>query len=92
MIAVPLLATFSSMAHSPPHDVLMTRQALVGYSVGLIGMILVKILAPGFTRARTSDTCKDRHRHVAGDAGDERAVHRLDTACRVGIIDRPGAC
>ena len=26
----------------------MTRQALVGYSIGLIGMILVKILAPGF--------------------------------------------
>jgi putative peptidoglycan lipid II flippase len=26
----------------------MSRSALVGYSVGLIGMILVKILAPGF--------------------------------------------
>jgi putative peptidoglycan lipid II flippase len=26
----------------------MARQALTGYSVGLIGMILVKILAPGF--------------------------------------------
>jgi len=26
----------------------MTREALVGYSIGLIGMILVKILAPGF--------------------------------------------
>jgi putative peptidoglycan lipid II flippase len=26
----------------------MTREALVAYSVGLIGMILVKILAPGF--------------------------------------------
>jgi putative peptidoglycan lipid II flippase len=26
----------------------MTRQALVAYSVGLVGMILVKILAPGF--------------------------------------------
>ena len=26
----------------------MTRQALVAYSVGLLGMILVKILAPGF--------------------------------------------
>ena len=26
----------------------MTRQALVAYSLGLVGMILVKILAPGF--------------------------------------------
>jgi len=26
----------------------MTQQALVAYSVGLVGMILVKILAPGF--------------------------------------------
>jgi putative peptidoglycan lipid II flippase len=26
----------------------MTREALVAYSIGLVGMILVKILAPGF--------------------------------------------
>jgi putative peptidoglycan lipid II flippase len=26
----------------------MTRQALIAYSLGLVGMILVKILAPGF--------------------------------------------
>ena len=48
MIAVPLLATFFQHGVFAAHDVLMTRQALVGYSVGLIGMILVKILAPGF--------------------------------------------
>ena len=48
MIAVPLLATFFQHGAFAAHDVLMTRRALVGYSVGLIGMILVKILAPGF--------------------------------------------
>ena len=48
MIAVPLLATFFQHGAFSAHDVLMTRGALVGYSVGLIGMILVKILAPGF--------------------------------------------
>jgi len=48
MIAVPLLATFFQHGAFAAHDVLMTRNALVGYSVGLIGMILVKILAPGF--------------------------------------------
>ena len=31
----------------------MTRQALVAYSVGLVGMILVKILAPGFCARQT---------------------------------------
>src|SRR5690606_16085431 len=29
-------------------DVLKTRDALVAYSVGLTGLILVKVLAPGF--------------------------------------------
>jgi putative peptidoglycan lipid II flippase len=48
MIAVPLLATFFQHGAFTAHDVLMSRTALVGYSVGLIGMILVKILAPGF--------------------------------------------
>ncbi|MES1982333.1 MAG: murein biosynthesis integral membrane protein MurJ [Pseudomonadota bacterium] len=48
MIAVPLLATFFQHGAFGAHDVLMTRTALVGYSVGLIGLILVKILAPGF--------------------------------------------
>ncbi|MDR2195986.1 MAG: murein biosynthesis integral membrane protein MurJ [Gallionellaceae bacterium] len=48
MIAVPLLATFFQHGAFEARDVLMTREALVGYSVGLIGIILVKILAPGF--------------------------------------------
>ena len=48
MIAVPLLATFFQHGAFAAHDVLMTREALAGYSVGLVGMILVKILAPGF--------------------------------------------
>ncbi len=48
MIAVPLLATFFQRGAFTGHDVMMTSQALLGYSVGLIGLILVKILAPGF--------------------------------------------
>ena len=48
MISVPLLSTFFQRGAFVAHDVLMTSQALVGYSIGLIGMILVKILAPGF--------------------------------------------
>ena len=48
IIAVPLLATFFERGAFVAHDVLMTRSALVGYSVGLIGLIAVKVLAPGF--------------------------------------------
>jgi putative peptidoglycan lipid II flippase len=48
MLAVPLLATFFQRGAFLANDVLMTSQALIGYSVGLVGLILVKILAPGF--------------------------------------------
>ncbi len=48
MIAVPLLATFFQHGNFSAHDVLMSSRALIGYSVGLLGLILVKILAPGF--------------------------------------------
>jgi putative peptidoglycan lipid II flippase len=48
MISVPLLSTMFQRGAFSAHDVLMTSHALVGYSIGLIGLILVKILAPGF--------------------------------------------
>ena len=48
MIAVPLLATFFQHGAFTVLDVLMTRNALVGYSVGLIGILSVKVLAPAF--------------------------------------------
>ncbi len=48
MMAVPLLSTFFQHGAFAAHDVLMTRNALVGYSVGLIGILTVKVLAPAF--------------------------------------------
>ncbi|MCC6532959.1 MAG: murein biosynthesis integral membrane protein MurJ [Burkholderiales bacterium] len=48
LLAVPLIATLFMYGEFQSHDVLMTRQAVVAYSVGLVGIILVKILAPGF--------------------------------------------
>jgi putative peptidoglycan lipid II flippase len=48
MIAVPLIATFFQHGAFAAADVLKTSSALVGYSVGLIGIIAVKVLAPGF--------------------------------------------
>ncbi|RPI47691.1 MAG: murein biosynthesis integral membrane protein MurJ [Betaproteobacteria bacterium] len=48
VLAVPLIATLFMHGEFQAHDVLMTRNAVVAYSVGLVGIILVKILAPGF--------------------------------------------
>jgi putative peptidoglycan lipid II flippase len=48
VLAVPLVATLFHYGRFSPEDVWMTRQALVAYSIGLVGMIMVKILAPGF--------------------------------------------
>jgi putative peptidoglycan lipid II flippase len=48
MLGVPLLSTLFQHGAFTSNDVLLTREALVAYSIGLIGMILVKVLAPGF--------------------------------------------
>ncbi len=48
ILAVPLITTLFFRGAFTAHDVWMTRNALVAYSVGLLGLILIKILAPGF--------------------------------------------
>ena len=48
VLALPLVAALFKYGRFGEHDAWMVQQALVAYSVGLIGMILVKILAPGF--------------------------------------------
>lgn len=48
LLAVPLVATLFHHGEFGAHDVEMTRRALMAYSVGLLGLILVKVLAPGF--------------------------------------------
>jgi putative peptidoglycan lipid II flippase len=48
VLALPLVATLFHYGRFTAEDAWMTRQALVAYSIGLLGMILVKILAPGF--------------------------------------------
>jgi putative peptidoglycan lipid II flippase len=48
LLALPLITMLFQYGRFSAGDAWMTRQALVAYSVGLVGMILVKILAPGF--------------------------------------------
>jgi putative peptidoglycan lipid II flippase len=48
VLATPLIATLFLHGRFDATDLAMTRQALIAYSVGLLGLILVKVLAPGF--------------------------------------------
>ena len=48
LLAVPLISTLFHHGAFSVEDVMMTRNALVAYSIGLLGLILVKVLAPGF--------------------------------------------
>ena len=48
VLALPFVATLFHYGRFSAQDAWMTQQALVAYSIGLVGMILVKILAPGF--------------------------------------------
>lgn len=48
VLATPLVTALFYYGKFTPLDVAMTQQALIAYSVGLLGLILVKILAPGF--------------------------------------------
>ena len=48
ILALPLVSTLYQYGRFTADDVVQTQRALLGYSIGLLGIILVKILAPGF--------------------------------------------
>jgi putative peptidoglycan lipid II flippase len=48
LLAVPLVCTLFQYGAFSAADTLATRDAVIAYSVGLVGLILVKVLAPGF--------------------------------------------
>ena len=48
LLAVPLIATLFHYGKFSANDLFMTRDALMAYSLGLLGLIMVKVLAPGF--------------------------------------------
>ncbi len=48
LLSIPLITTLFHYGAFTEQDVFMTRDALVAYSIGLVGLILVKVLAPGF--------------------------------------------
>ena len=48
ILAIPLITTLFFYGAFTEQDVLMTQYALTAYSIGLIALILIKILAPAF--------------------------------------------
>jgi len=48
LLAEPLTVSLFQYGKFDGHDALMTQRALIGYAVGLLGIIVVKVLAPGF--------------------------------------------
>ncbi|MDD5241969.1 MAG: murein biosynthesis integral membrane protein MurJ [Sulfuricella sp.] len=48
LLAVPLISTLFYYGQFTLNDLWMTREALLAYSLGLVGLIMVKVLAPGF--------------------------------------------
>ena len=48
ILAIPLISTLFYYGAFTEKDILMTQYALTAYSVGLVGLILIKILAPAF--------------------------------------------
>ena len=48
LLAGPILTTLFQYGAFTPHDAQMATLSLMAYSLGLLGFILVKVLAPGF--------------------------------------------
>lgn len=48
LLAVPLISTLFQYGKFGVADVWQVRHALLGYAVGLVALVMVKILAPGF--------------------------------------------
>ena len=52
----PLIATLFQYGATTPQDVGMMANSLIGFAIGLIGLVLVKILAPGFFARQNTRT------------------------------------
>ena len=56
VLAVPILATLFLHGKFIAHDVLMARLSLMAYAFGILGFILVKVLAPGYFARQDTKT------------------------------------
>lgn len=56
VLASPLITTLFQYGATTPNDVIMMKNSLIGFSFGLIGLVLVKVLAPGFFARQNTKT------------------------------------
>ena len=56
MLAGPMLTTLFQYGEFAPDDVVMASYSLMAYSLGLLGFIMVKVLAPGFFARQDTKT------------------------------------
>jgi len=94
VLAGPILATLFLHGDKTIHDLQMMSLALVAYSFGLLGFMLVKVLVPGyFARQDTKTPMKVRHagqyvvQHYSGGGSGKTELFR--TPCRTGVRHHP---
>lgn len=56
VLAGPLITTLFQYGATTPSDVYMMTSSLIGFAVGLPGLVLVKVLAPGFFARQNTKT------------------------------------
>lgn len=56
VLAGPLITTLFQYGATTPGDVRMMTNSLIGFALGLVGLVLVKVLAPGFFARQNTKT------------------------------------
>lgn len=56
VLAGPMISTLFQSDVFTPEDVMMARQSLMAYSVGLLAFIMIKVLAPGYYARQDTKT------------------------------------
>ena len=56
MFAKPMVAVLYNRGHFHASDVLQTTHAVMGYGFGLLGLVAIKVLAPGFYASQDTRT------------------------------------
>ena len=86
----PLVAVLFQRGAFSAHDVHQTVHALMGYGVGLMGLVGVKVLAPGFyARQDIRTPVKIAIGRAGADAADEPGLRAVPRPRRAGAVDRP---
>ncbi len=98
LLAEPLTVSLFQYGKFDALDAAMTQRALVAYSVGLLGIILIKVLAPVLCSTKHPHPGENRDLHPHSDSIAQPGLHRALAACRSGAGDQwgrasmPGCC